>query len=69
MFLVYFSSSAILVLLLTGTNSSVLSNDKLKRDSLPSPVPVCVGGFSVGTNGITTCNKDASGQSRQANEV
>ena len=34
-----------------------------------SMVAVCVGGFSIYSNNITVCNKDANGKSRQASEV
>jgi hypothetical protein len=32
-------------------------------------IPVCIGGFSLASNGITICNKDSSGVARRANEV
>lgn len=49
-------------------NSTNLNVKKIaKRDA--SQVAVCIYGFSISSNGLTVCNQDASGQSRQANEV
>lgn len=56
-------SFLILQSLLSKLNSSVIH----KRSS--NPIPVCINGFTVRGDGITYCNKDASGILRVANEV
>ena len=66
----------------TSTTNSITSTvAKISNDStnLPPAAPITVGsvipvcneliGFSVVSNNMTVCNKDASGASRQASEV
>ena len=45
-----------------------ISNTVIRRRQT-KPIPVCVGGFTVKPDGVTICNKDASGALRNSNEV
>lgn len=44
-------------------------NSSTIRKRSSNPTPVCIGGFSIQTDGTTICNSDSSRNTRQANEV
>jgi hypothetical protein len=46
-----------------------ISSTTLQKRQSTNTIPVCVGGFVVQENGVTVCNKDASGALRYSHEV
>ena len=54
------------IIITTTTTTTTTTTKVLTTDN---EIPVCIGGFSLASNGITICNKDSSGVARRANEV